>query len=254
MHRASIGKVKADHTCKHPPTFMRFLELTSSFINCDLHIHTNRTDGEADVHSIVQRATALGLSQIAFTEHVRRETKWFGDFASDVRRVAKANPHIEILVGCETKACDMKGTLDVSDDILSQCDIVLGSVHRFPNGVSGFVDTSTLTREEFAEIEFLLSSALLDSDEIDVLAHPGSMFVRRFKEPFPTYLMQNLILKSLERRIAIEINSSHLPDFNGFISLCDEVNPFVSIGSDVHSPDQLGRCRDLLLAERSFVS
>lgn len=235
-------------------TFIRFRDLSTSDINRDMHIHTNLTDGKADIDTIVQCAIERELEQIAFTEHVRSETSWFNEFADEVHRVAEANPQVTILVGCETKVLNVEGRLDVSPEIFSKCDIVLGSVHRFPNGGHGFVDSSKLTRGKFAQTEFQLSSALLDSDEIDVLAHPGSMFGRRFGEPFPADLMRNLLTKSLEKEIAIEINSSHLPDFNGFISLCDEVNPFVSIGSDVHSPDQLGRCRDLLLAERSFVS
>ena len=51
---------------------------------------------------------------------------------------------------------------------------------------------------------------------------------------------------SLKREIAIEINSSYLIDFEGFLNLCSEINPFVSIGSDVHRLEEVGKCRDIL--------
>ena len=53
--------------------------------------------------------------------------------------------------------------------------------------------------------------------------------------------------RSLERNIALEINSSYLRDVPAFLKLGAEINPYVSIGSDVHGLEELGRCRDLLL-------
>jgi putative hydrolase len=183
------------------------------------------------------------LNRIAFTEHVRRDTNWFPEFAREIRMEREAYPHLEILIGCETKALDTRGTLDVTDEILSECDIVLGSVHRFPNERGGYLDSSTLSRERFTQIELELALGLLESAHIDVLAHPGGMYFRQHGD-FPADMMRKILWGSLERGIAVEINSNNAEDFPAFLRLCAAVNPFVSIGSDVHRLETLGNTRD----------
>jgi len=213
-----------------------------------MHMHTNRTDGEASISAIMSRAVEQGLSCVAFTEHVRRDTKWFLEFAGEVRTTQESYPQLEVLVGCEAKALNKRGLLDATNEILAECDIVLGSVHRFPDGQGGYIDFSTLSQEKLAQMEYELALGLLDAAPIDVLAHPGGMYFRQYAADFPTALMCQLLEKSLEREIAIEISSSYLRDFGTFLQLCAEVNPYVSIGSDMHRLKKLGDCRNQLLS------
>jgi putative hydrolase len=228
--------------------FKRFRDLTFEDINCDLHLHTTYTDGQADVQAILRAAATRDLRCIAFTEHVRRDTAWFDGFASMVRQEAAKYPNLQTLVGCETKALDTQGSLDARGNLLPQCELVLGSVHRFPDGHGGLLEFAAVPHTEFARIEYQLAMGLVTSAPIDVLAHPGGMYARRFGRDLPDNFMRQIMLKSLERAIAIEINSSYLSDFAKFLTLCAEVNPFVSIGSDMHRLDQLGHCRDQLRA------
>ena len=226
--------------------FKHFLDLNRDAVNCDLHMHTTRTDGQADIEAVLREARSRGLTRVAFTEHVRRDTTWFGEFAAAVRSHAEAYADLEALVGCEAKALDEEGALDASQDILAECDIVLGSVHRFPDGAGGFVSSSALAEEELAKREHALASGLVTAAPIDVLAHPGGMFSRRFKKDLPEELMRSLMIQTRDRGIAIEISSSYLIDLSAFLALCREVNPLVSIGSDMHQLKDLGRCRDQL--------
>lgn len=48
--------------------------------------------------------------------------------------------------------------------------------------------------------------------------------------------------KSLERGIAVEINSSYLRDLPALLELCEEINPYVSVASDMHKLERLGEC------------
>lgn len=226
-------------------TFKRFLELQDEDINCDLHMHTNQTDGQADIEAVMAQSAAVGLSRIAFTEHVRRETDWFDEFAAEIRRVQPQYPQVEVLVGCEAKALDTMGGFDASSSLLAQCDIVLGSVHRFPDGHGGYLDFAKMSAEMTAQTEFELAMGLLETAPIDVLAHPGGMYARRYGD-FPPDLMGQLMEKGLERGVAIEISSSYVQDMDAFLALCREVNPYVSVGSDMHKLTHVGRCRDLL--------
>lgn len=226
-------------------SFVRYHDLTSADVNCDLHLHTTRTDGKADVQTVIATAVERGLSRIAFTEHVRRSTGWFSDFVREVRTTASSYPSLQVFAGCEAKAMDTKGSFDASEGLLDQCDIVLGSVHRFPDGQGGFLNFASLAADQFAQIEMSLALGLVESAPIDVLAHPGGMYARH-QGDFPPDMMRHLMRKTLERGIAIEINSSYLKDLDRFLELCAEINPYVSIGSDMHHLEHLGHCRDQL--------
>lgn len=234
---------------KQKPYWKRFRELTLADINVEFHLHTNWTDGEASIAAIMERSVAVGLCQIAFTEHVRHTTDWYAKFANAVSHAAKDFPSVQVFLGCEAKALDTFGTLDVNPAILEECDLVLGSVHRFPDGCGGFLDFRTLQSEQFAQIEFELACGLIDHAPIDVLAHPGGMYFRRFGTDLPEPLMRSLIQRCNAKGISIEINSAYLKDVEGYLRLCTELNPLVSIGSDAHQLDKLGHCRDLLIAK-----
>lgn len=229
------------------PPFFRFSELNKSLINIEYQVHTTYTDGHASIEEIMETAEKRCLTSIAFTEHVRRSsTDWFLDFARKVRQEATRFPSLTVYVGCETKTLDYNGTLDVSDEILQQCDIVLGSVHSFPDGKGGYLDFGCLDPKSFAEIECELALGLLKNAPIHVLAHPGGMFARKCGLPYPEPLYRKMLEASLKRKVAVEINSSYLKNFEEFLNLCSEIDPYVSIGSDVHHLEEVGRCRDIL--------
>jgi putative hydrolase len=227
------------------PRFGRFRDLDHEALNVDCQVHTTWSDGRADVRAMLEAARERRLAAIALTEHVRRDTAWFCDFAGTVRAEARAVPGMDVYVGCEAKALDADGTLDVTDEIRAQCDLVLGVVHRFPDGRGGFLDFTRLDWQACAELEWQLTRGLLRAAPIDVLGHPGGMTQRWFGR-YPASLFRKILEASGERGIAVEINSAYVADWNGFLALCEEVNPVVSIGSDAHGPDELGRCRDRL--------
>ncbi|MCZ4093983.1 PHP domain-containing protein [Sinorhizobium psoraleae] len=228
------------------PVFARFRDLTREQLNVELQVHTNWTDGQATVLEVLHAADERGLAELAFTEHVREDTSWFPDFKAEILSAARGFDGLRVYVGCETKAMDDNGRLDVSQSVLDACDIVLGVVHRLPDGQGGYLDFKRLSFDETSEIEFRLSMGMIANAPIDVLGHPGGMSLRRHGQ-FPERYYRTLMTATLERRIAIEINSSYLVDMPAFLALCEEVNPFVSIGSDAHKLNELGRCRDKLL-------
>jgi putative hydrolase len=221
--------------------FPRFRDLSLSDCLVDLQVHTTWTDGEQTIADALTAARDRGLHTIAITEHVRRDTEWFPDFAAEVRREAVAFPELTVLVGCEAKALDDNGDLDALEQVTSRCDIVLGSVHRFPDGQGGLLEFSALSPDAMAERETALAVGLLRHAPIDVLAHPGGMYQRKHGE-FPEAGMRAILAASLERGVAVEISSSYHPDLKPFLSLCREMNPLVSIGSDAHTSADVGRC------------
>jgi putative hydrolase len=248
--KADVDGYRGNMSSRLRPPLRRFSQLSTEDINSDLHIHTKQTDGKADIVSILRSASDRGLQSVGFTEHVRRTTEWFSEFARAVHRASLDFPHISVYIGCESKALDQRGSLDVREEILSKCDIVLGSVHRFPDGQGGYIQFGSLTKQEMITAEFNLAMGLLSAAPIDVLAHPGGMFARRHKEDFPVELLKILMARATERGIAIEVNSSYIVRPETFLSLCAEVDPIVSIGSDMHDIEDLGTCRDVILSWR----
>ncbi|HUG13396.1 MAG TPA: PHP domain-containing protein, partial [Thermomicrobiales bacterium] len=220
--------------------FPRFSELDAMACNVEHHVHTKWTDGKPTVAEALAVARDRGLRSIAITEHVRHEgSDWFHAFAVEVRAVGRSVDPMQVLVGCEAKALDTAGGLDVSEAILDQCDIVLGSVHRWPASGGGLVNFAELPQEDFAELETSYALGLLKNPDIDVLAHPGGMYQRRFGK-LPDPLMRRLVEAAHASGIAIEISTSYLQDVPAFIDLVREIDPYVSIGSDAHNVDAIG--------------
>ena len=97
-----------------------------------------------------------------------------------------------------------------------------------------------LTPQDFAEIEFNLSTAIIKNPRIDILAHPGGMYIRKFNKNLPWNYLKNLIDHTNNYHKAIEINSSYLRDIEFDTDLFSQLNPYVSLGSDAHTKEELG--------------
>jgi putative hydrolase len=234
------------------PLFYKFSELTETRLNTEYQIHTDQTDGKASIEELFYSAVNQNLTSMAFTEHVRRDTLWFKDFYHSVKKHSLSYPQINAYVGCESKVLNFTGELDINDEILDHSEIILGSVHRFPSNLFNGVNMRELPEDEFAQIEYELSLAMIKNAPIDVLAHPGGMYSKIFNKPFPSKYMSELMNATIKRNIAIEINTSYLTDVDGFLQLCEEINPKISIGSDVHQINEMGVCRDVLLSKINF--
>ncbi len=218
--------------------------LTARLVNRDLHTHTSRTDGRSTLDEMLAAARARGLTQVAVTDHVRRDSSWFHEHARSVRSARVDG--LDVRVGLEAKALDTAGTLDATEAMLAEAELVLGSVHRFPDGSGGFVDYASLSPSRMIETELALALGLIRSGSIHVLAHPGGMCQRQIGA-FPDDAYRELMREGKKRGVAIEMNASYLGDMARFLRLCEEIDPIVSVASDAHGVEELGRCRDLLL-------
>ena len=110
----------------------------------DLHMHTTATDGEDTLAEMVRVAISRGLHYIAITDHGQRVTMARG---LDARRLLTqweqidrlneslaedGRPPIVVLKGIEVDMLE-KGGLDLPDDVLSQADWVVASLHYGQN-------------------------------------------------------------------------------------------------------------------------
>lgn len=222
-------------------------ELMREALVTDLHLHTTHTDGHSTVREMLTAASESGLALVAFTEHVRRGIDWFDAFYAEVRREAAAFPSMRVLIGIEAKALDLSGGLDADPATIARAEVVLGACHNFPDGRGGFVGAKELSAVQAAEIEFQALWELLDHPELDVLAHPGA-YTRKHFGSFPEEGLRLLAWKAARNGRAIELNGEYVPadEFERLIAVCAEEGAWVTLGSNAHRAEEVGRIGRLL--------
>src|SRR6266705_2581422 len=206
----------------------------------DFHVHTVWTDGQNSSLEMYQEAVRVGLEVMLFSEHARKSSDWFGQFAEEIRALPKLG--CAALIGVEVKALDFEGNIDCSEEILEECQLVMGSVHRFP-GEQGIVKgtRADLDPEEIVDTEFRLASAMLDNPAIDILGHAFGMCYRRFRIAPPDEKFIALIEKAARTGVAFEVNAHYHPDPWFLIGACRKAGATISLGSNAHALGDVGR-------------
>lgn len=211
----------------------------SSLPPIDFHVHTRFTDGTASIEAMVMSAFSKGLRAIAITEHVRSSSNWLHRFWAEVDQTRASINDPIVYHGIEAKALDFDGTLDATPEMLKRAELVLGAVHRYPDGRGGTCDWARLSPDEAAEIEFRAALGLAHNPKVDVLAHPGGVYERKFG-PFPRPYLEEIVATATLHSVAIEINARYCHDIPGLLALCRQYGALVSLGSDAHSPSDVG--------------
>ncbi len=215
-------------------------------IRGDLHMHTTRTDGRADLESMARAARALGREYIAITEHSQSLAMAGGlderaalDHARTVRALNGRIEGLTLLAGIE---CDIlpDGRLDLADDCLAELDYVVASVH------------SAFGIDEIAMTERLLRA--LSCPWVDALGHPtGRILLRR--EGYGVRLEQ-VAIEAARLGVALEINCQidrlDLSDINA--RLARDRGARLVISTDAHAPAALDWMRwGVTVARRAWL-
>jgi putative hydrolase len=212
----------------------------------DYHMHTIWTDGANSVQDMHAAAIGAGMTHILFSEHARKTSgDWFGSFAAEVRGLPAGG--CRAMVGVESKIESFEGTLDLTDDIRHHCDLVMGSVHRFPNETSiDKANPPSLSSAEVADTEFRLSRAAVRAGHIDILGHPFGMSYRRFKIEPPEEMIEQLASDCARYGVAFEVNGRYHRDPWRFIAICRKHGAPISLGSNAHRREEVGAITRLL--------
>jgi putative hydrolase len=200
-------------------------------IKGDLHVHTNWSDGGAEMIEMVEAAIALDHEYVAITDHSpslriarglsieRLEAQW--KLIDDVQR--QVGNRIKILRGSETDIL-LDGSLDWPEEYLQQLDIVVGSVHN----------KLRIPPEEMTPR--LLT--VLQNPYLDVLGHPtGKMSgVERSTYDHPT-----VFAAAAKHGVALEINCTpaRLDLKPEYVKMAADLGCVFSIDTDSHAPGQL---------------
>ena len=201
-----------------------------SDIKGDLHTHTNLTDGKNTLEEMAEAAQKLGYKYIANTDHSKRVTVAGGldekQVFENIKRTDKLNENFKdftILKGIEVDILE-DGSLDLSDKVLKELDIVVGAIHYKFN----------LTREE--QTERILRA--MDNPYLNIIAHPTGRLINE-REPYDIDL-EKIMQKAKENNCILEINSQpsrlDLNDLNS--RKAKEMGVKLVISTDAHSTTQ----------------
>src|SRR5271169_32949 len=127
--RENLGEIEA--AAAH--TLPELIELSD--IRGDVHMHTVETDGRNTIEEMAEAARERGYDYMAITDHSKNLA--FANGLTDeralahidrIREVGKKMKGIRVFAGVEVDILT-DGTLDLSDSVLEQMDIVIASVH-----------------------------------------------------------------------------------------------------------------------------
>jgi DNA polymerase (family X) len=227
--RENLGEIEAASENKIP-RLLEWTQLCGTF-----HNHTTASDGQNTLEQMAEAAQSIGLSYLGIADHSKSsfqangldETHLLGQIA-DIRRLNKTYDDFQVFAGSEVDVLK-DGRLDYDDEILSQLDYVVASVHSVFN-----LDEEMMTKRIIRAME---------NPFVTMLGHAtGRLLLAR--ESYAVNLSK-IIDCAAETGTWIELNSSPWRfdlDWRWWHKARDK-GVFCSINPDAHSVAQLGYIR-----------
>jgi DNA polymerase (family 10) len=239
--RENSGEIDAaeEHTL---PTL-----ITQEDVQGDVHMHTVETDGRNTIQEMAAAAHERGYKYMAITDHSKNLA--FANGLDDKRavehiaRIHTANQStdgITIFAGIEVDIL-ADGTLDLSDSVLEQMDLVIASVHSHFN-------------QSAEEMTARLVKAV-ENPNVSIIGHPtGRLLLRRDAYAFD---MDAVLQAAARNKVAMELNA--YPDR---LDLCDrhlrmakQHGVKIVINTDSHHTSHMEKIRfGVLQARRAWLT
>ena len=223
--REDWGEIQAAEKGRLP----KLIELAD--ICGDLQMHTVATDGKNSIADMARKAKEMGYSYIAITDHSKavRVARGLDEkgMVGQLKEIEKANgqtPGVRILKGVEVDIL-ADGSLDLKDDILKECDVVIASVHSRFN-----MEEEEMTRRIIQALK---------NPNVNILGHPtGRLILER--EAYRVNLKE-VFQAAIDQGVVLEINAYpdrlDLRDVDA--RMAKEMGAKLVISTDAHSTPQL---------------
>ncbi len=239
--RENLGEIEAaaGHTL---PVLIQL-----SDIRGDVHMHTVETDGRNTIEEMAEAARERGYEYMAITDHSKNLA--FANGLTDkramahierIRAVEKEMKGIRIFAGIEVDILG-DGSLDLSDSVLEQMDIVIASVHSQFNQ-----DRATMT-------ERLLKA--ISNPNTSLIGHPtGRLLLRRDAYQFD---LDAVLKAAAKHKVAMELNSypDRLDLSDVHLRLAKQHGVKIVINTDSHHTSHMEKMRyGILQARRAWLS
>jgi DNA polymerase (family X) len=221
--------------------------ITQADLQGDVHMHTVETDGRNTIEEMAEAAKEHGYKYMAITDHSKNlafanglDDKRAVEHIQRIRAVNDKLDGIRIFAGIEVDIL-ADGTLDLSDSVLEQMDIVIASVHSHFNQTS-----SEMTDRLLKAVE---------NPNTSLLGHPtGRMLLRREAYAFDF----GAVLKSAaQRKVAMELNAypDRLDLNDRHLRLAKEHGVKIVINTDSHHTSHMDKIRfGILQARRAWLT
>ena len=220
--RENRGEIEAAR-CGEVPELV-----TLADIRGDLQMHSTWSDGKATLEEMAVACKDLGYEYVAITDHsqamamvqgltpARTREQWV-----EIEEIRERVDGIAILRSAEIDILK-DGSLDMTDEILEELDLVVVSIHSFMD----------LPRK--AMTERILKAMAHPS--VDILAHPTGRRINR-REPYDLDL-ESVLEAAAELDVAVEVNANpNRLDLNDIqVHRAKELGVQVVISTDAHSP------------------
>ncbi|MCY3644167.1 MAG: PHP domain-containing protein [Acidimicrobiaceae bacterium] len=199
----------------------------------DCHCHTDWSDGGAPLRAMAETAAALGHEWVVITDHSARLTVAHGLDEDRLRRqmeeISRLNVEMapfRILTGMEVDILE-DGSLDLSDDLLAELDVVVASVH-------------SKLRMPSAEMTPRMVAAIANPNT-DILGHCTNRKVVGGGRPPSTFDAEIVFAACAQFDKAVEINCrpERQDPPEELLALAVQWGCKVSVDTDAHATGQL---------------
>jgi len=223
--RENTGEIDAADEGRLP----RLVELSD--IRGDLQMHTTASDGKNSIEEMAEAARALGYGYIALTDHSKAVTVANGldekRTLAQIKLMRAADKQMNgfrIFAGSEVDILK-DGKLDLDDDVLTQLDVVVCSIHSF------------MGLERPAQTERML--AAIENPYCQIIGHPtGRVLLRRGGLD---YDMETILDAAAKHGVAMECNAfpDRLDLKDTHLRMACERGVKIVISTDAHSTTHL---------------
>ena len=216
-------------------------------IRGDMHVHTDRSDGNASLTEMVEAAQSRGLAHVAITDHAKFAEVIGGLTPDDLRlqidEIAALNETLDgfrVLTGIEVNI-EPDGALDMPDELLAELDVVIASVHG----------AFRLAR---ADMTARLVRAVRH-EHVDILGHPTA---RKIGERPPIDADWDAVFEAAAKHgTAMEVNANPIRlDLSAdLIHRAIVAGVRIAIGTDAHCPGHFDyMCLGVATARRGWAT
>jgi len=213
----------------------------------DVHMHTLETDGRNTIEEMAEAAKQRGYKYMAITDHSKNlafanglDDKRAVEHIQRIREADKRVGGIKIFAGIEVDIL-ADGSLDLSDSVLEQMDLVIASVH------SHFNQTA-------AEMTDRLLKAVSNPNP-SLIGHPtGRLLLRRDAYPFD---VDAVLKEAAKKKVAFELNAypDRLDLCDRHLRLAKQHGVKIVINTDSHHTSHLEKIHyGVLQARRAWLT
>jgi DNA polymerase (family 10) len=239
--RENLGEIEAAAAHTLP------VLLEQSDLQGDVHMHTIETDGRCTIEEMAEAARARNYRYMAITDHSKNLAFANGlddqralEHIQRIRTVNDAFDGIRIFAGIEVDIL-ADGSLDLSDSVLSEMDIVIASVHSHFNQ-----DGSQMTDRIVKAIE---------NPNVSLIGHPtGRLLLRRDAYQCD---IETIIKAAAQHKVAMELNAypDRLDLCDTHLRLAKQHGVKIVINTDSHHTSHLDKIRyGVLQARRAWLT